>query len=139
MAVWGPWRQIAEVENTTAAKVTLPGRRGGRDADSAISSRERVSYYERCMIRSCRDKDAQRLLERKFSRRLQAIENSARVRLELLDAVTSLRDLDLPGFRLEALKGDRKGEYSIRINDQYRICFRWLDGDAHDVEIVDYH
>jgi len=91
------------------------------------------------MIRSCRDKDAQLLLERKFSRRLQAIEKSVRVRLEVLDAVTSLRDLELPGFRLEALKGDRKGQYSIRINDQYRICFRWREGDAHDVEIVDYH
>lgn len=121
-------------------KVTLPVRRSGRDADPRVpTSRVRVSYYEKRMIRSCRDKDAQRLLERKFSRRLQAIENSARVRLELLDAVTSLRDLDLPGFRLEALKGDRKGQYSIRINDRYRICFRWLDGDAHDVEIVDYH
>jgi proteic killer suppression protein len=91
------------------------------------------------MIRSCRDKDARRLLERKFSRRLQSIEKSARVRLEVLDAVTSLGDLDLPGFRLEALKGDRKGQYSIRINDRYRICFTWQDGDAHDVEIVDYH
>jgi proteic killer suppression protein len=91
------------------------------------------------MIRSCRDKDARLLLERKFSRRLQAIEKSARVGLEVLDAVTSLGDLELPGFRLEALKGDRKGQYSIRINDQYRICFRWRDGDAHDVEIVDYH
>ena len=80
-----------------------------------------------------------RLLERKFSRRLQSIEKSARVRLEVLDAVTSLRDLDLPGFRLEALKGDRKGQYSIRINDRYRVCFTWQDGDAHDVEIVDYH
>jgi proteic killer suppression protein len=91
------------------------------------------------MIRSCRDKDARRLLERKFSRRLQSIEKSARVRLEVLDAVTSLGDLDLPGFRLEALKGDRKGKYSIRIDDRYRICFTWQDGDAHDVEIVDYH
>jgi toxin HigB-1 len=91
------------------------------------------------MIRSCRDKDAQRLLERKFSRRLQAIEKSARVRLEVLDAATSLRDLDLPGFRLEALKGDRNGQHSIRINDQYRICFTWRGGDAHEVEIVDYH
>ena len=91
------------------------------------------------MIRSCRDKDAERLLKRKFSRRLQAIEKSARVRLEILDAATSLRDLDLPGFRLEVLKGDRKGQYSIRINDQYRICFMWLDADAYDVEIVDYH
>jgi proteic killer suppression protein len=91
------------------------------------------------MIRSCRDRDAQRLLERKFSRRLQAIEKSARVRLEVLDAVTSLRDLDLPGFRLEALKGDRKGQHSIRMNDRYRICCAWRDGDAYDVEIVDYH
>jgi toxin HigB-1 len=91
------------------------------------------------MIRSCRDKDAQRLLERKFSRRLQMIAKPARIRLEVLDAVTSLRDLDLPGFRLEALKGDRKGQYSIRVNDRYRICFTWRDGDAHDVEIVDYH
>jgi proteic killer suppression protein len=91
------------------------------------------------MIRSCRNKDARLLLERKFSRRPQAIEKSARVRLEVLDAVTSLGDLELPGFRLEALKGYRKGRYSIRINDQYRIGFRWRDGDAHDVEIVDYH
>ena len=91
------------------------------------------------MIRSCRDRDAQRLLERKFSRRLQAIEKSARVRLEVLDAVTSLSDLDLPGFRLEALHGDRKGQHSIRMNDRYRICFAWRDGDAYDVEIVDYH
>ena len=91
------------------------------------------------MIRSCRDKDVQRLLERKFSRRLQAIEKSARVRLEVLDAATSLGDLDLPGFRLESLKGSRKGQYSIRINDRYRICFTWREGDAHDVEIVDYH
>jgi len=91
------------------------------------------------MIRSRRDKDVQRLLERKFSRRFQVIENSARVRLEVLDAATSLGDLDLPGFRLEALKGDRKGQHSIRINDRYRICFGWQDGDAHEVEIVDYH
>jgi proteic killer suppression protein len=91
------------------------------------------------MIRSCRDIDVQRLLERKFSRRLQAIGKSGRIRLEVLDAATSLGDLDLPGFRLEALKGGRKGQCSIRINDQYRIWFRWQDGDAHDVEIVDFH
>jgi toxin HigB-1 len=91
------------------------------------------------MIRSCRDKDAQLLLERRFSRRLQGIEKSARIRLELLDAATSLGDLDLPGFRLEALKGNRRGQYSIRINDQYRICFKWRGADAYDVEIVHYH
>ena len=90
------------------------------------------------MIRSCRDRDAQRLLERRFSRRLRAIEKAARIRLELLDAAKSLRDLRLPGLQLEALTGDRKGQHSIRINDQYRICFVWRDGDAYDVEIVDY-
>ena len=91
------------------------------------------------MIRSCRQKDVQLLLERKFSRRFQSIEKAARIRLELLDAATSLRDLELPGLRLEALKGDRKGQHTIRINDQFRICFEWRDGDAHNVEIVDYH
>jgi proteic killer suppression protein len=91
------------------------------------------------MIRSCRQKDVQLLLDRKFSRKFQSIEKAARIRLELLDAATSLRDLELPGLRLEALKGDRKGQHSIRINDQFRICFEWRDGDAHNVEIVDYH
>lgn len=91
------------------------------------------------MIRSCRDREVQCLLNRKFTRRFQGIEAVARLRLALLDAATSLADLRLPGLRLEALKGDRKGQYSIRINDQYRICFQWLDGDAHNVEIVDYH
>jgi len=91
------------------------------------------------MIRSGRDKDVFRLLDRQFSRRFQSIEKAARIRLELLDAATSLEDLRLPGLRLEALKGDRRGQYSIRINDQFRICFVWRDGDAHNVEIVDYH
>ena len=91
------------------------------------------------MIRSCRNRDTQLLLERKVSRAFQAIEKTARLRLELLDAATSLRDLGLPGLRLQALKGDRKGQYSIRINDQFRICFEWREGDAHNVEIVDYH
>ena len=80
-----------------------------------------------------------RLLERQFSRKFQAIDKTARIRLELLDSAVSLADLRLPGLRLEALKGDRQGQYSIRINDQFRICFEWRDGDAHNVEIVDYH
>jgi proteic killer suppression protein len=91
------------------------------------------------MIRSCRDKEVFRLLDRQFSRRFQSIEKAARIRLELLDAATSLEDLRLPGLRLEALKGGRRGQYGIRINDQFRICFAWRDGDAHDVGIVDYH
>ena len=91
------------------------------------------------MIRSCRNKDTQQLLDRQFSRKLQGVEKAARVRLQLLDAATSLGDLNLPGLRLEALKGDRKGQHSIRVNDQFRICFEWRNGDAHNVEIVDYH
>lgn len=83
--------------------------------------------------------DVERLISRRFSRRLQGIEKAARVRLELLDAAMSLDDLKLPGLHLEKLKGDRAGQHSIRINDQYRICFRWWKGDACDVEIVDYH
>jgi proteic killer suppression protein len=91
------------------------------------------------MIRSCRGKDVQQLLDRMFSRKFQAIEKAARIRLALLDAAAALRDLNLPGLHLEALKGDRKGQCSIRISDQFRIYFDWRDGDAHDVEIVDYH
>jgi len=59
--------------------------------------------------------------------------------LALLDSITSLRDLRLPGLRLEKLKGDRTGQYSIRVNDQYRICFEWTDDGAENVEITDYH
>jgi proteic killer suppression protein len=91
------------------------------------------------MIRSCRDKETRKLLERRFSKKYQAIEQSARIRLALLDAAASLQDLRVPGLRLEALAGDRKGQCSIRINDQYRICFEWRDGDAYSVEIIDYH
>ena len=58
---------------------------------------------------------------------------------KLIRAATSVRDLALPGNRLEALKGDRKGQHSVRINQQWRICFRWSDGNAFDVEITDYH
>ena len=59
--------------------------------------------------------------------------------LDQLHAAVSLKSLSLPGLRLEKLKGDRAGQYSIRINDQYRVCFRWTDAGAQDVEIVDYH
>ena len=61
-------------------------------------------------------------------------------RLRLLHRAGTVADLRVPpGNRLEALQGDRKGQYSIRVNDQYRVCFRWKDGDAYDVEVVDYH
>lgn len=73
-------------------------------------------------------------------RRFQSVERMARRKLESLNAATDMAELAaIPGNRLEALKGDRAGQYSIRVNQQWRICFRWRNGDAHDVEIVDYH
>jgi toxin HigB-1 len=91
------------------------------------------------MIRACKDKETEKLLNRLPGRKFRNIETAARVKLALLDAAMSLVDLSLPGLRLEKLKGDRDGQYSIRINDQYRICFEWRNGDAYDVEITDYH
>jgi proteic killer suppression protein len=71
---------------------------------------------------------------------LRSIERVARRKLLYLGQARSLDDLKVPpGNRLEALKGDRKGQFSIRINDQWRLCFRWKDGDSYDVEITDYH
>jgi len=73
-------------------------------------------------------------------RRFKAIERSALRKLDMLDAAPDLGTLStLPGNRLERLKGDRKGEYSVRINEQWRICFEWRDVHAYEVEIVDYH
>mgnify|MGYP001194480975 CR=1 FL=1 len=93
------------------------------------------------MIRSFTDKEVERIWNGTPSRRLPAdIQQVARRKLRMLNAAAALEDLRTPpANRLEALKGDRKGQYSIRINDQWRICFRWRDGDAHEVEIVDYH
>ena len=91
------------------------------------------------MIRSFADRDTERLFNDEWVRRFQSIERPARRKLMLLDAANTLSDLKSPpGNRLEALVGDRKGQHSIRVNDQWRICFRWDDG-AHDVAIVDYH
>ena len=93
------------------------------------------------MILSYRDKRTRSFAEGKRVKAFGGITQKAEMRLDELDAATSLLDLDLPGNRLEALKGDRKGQYSVRINDQWRICFEWLK-DAQgpsNVEIVDYH
>ena len=91
------------------------------------------------MIVSFANKDTERLFGDESVRRFQAIERAARRKLLLLASAATLDDLRVPpGNRLEALVGDRQGQYSIRINRQWRICFRWQEG-AHDVEIVDYH
>jgi toxin HigB-1 len=92
------------------------------------------------MIRSFRDNDTELLFNDESVRRFQAIERPARRKLLILNAAGRLEELrSPPGNRLEALKGDRHGQHSIRINDQWRICFVWRDVDAYDIEIVDYH
>jgi proteic killer suppression protein len=91
------------------------------------------------VIRSFADKDTERLFGRQGVRRFQSFERVALRRLRLLDAAEALGDLKGPGLSLEALKRERKGQHSIRINDQWRVCFVWRDGDAYNVEIADYH
>ena len=92
------------------------------------------------MIRSFRDSETERLFNDMFSKRFQVVEKTARRKLYQIHQARSLKDLSaLPGNRLEALSGDRDGQYSIRINDQFRVCFRWSTGDAFEVEIADYH
>ena len=92
------------------------------------------------MIKSFRCKDTERLNRRERVPRFRAIERVAQRKLRQLDSAVILADLaSPPGNRLEALAKDRKGQHSVRINDQWRLCFRWYQGDAYDVEIVDYH
>ena len=92
------------------------------------------------MIRSFRDKDAEGILQQIPSRRYGALNRIIRKKLIAIDSAEALEDLrEPPGNRLEALKGDRKGQYSIRINQQFRICFRWEGLHAYEVEITDYH
>ena len=92
------------------------------------------------MIRSFRCKDTETLFGDAPVLRFQTIERVARRKLLSLHGASHLADLRVPpGNRLEALRGDRAGQHAIRVNDQFRICFVWRDGDAFDVEIVDYH
>ncbi len=92
------------------------------------------------MIRNFRDRDTERLFLRQSVRRFRAIERQAFRKLRMIDAAEEIHDLrSPPGNRLEALKGKRAGMWSIRINDQWRICFRWSEKGAEHVEIVDNH
>ena len=93
------------------------------------------------MIRSFADKETEKLFNRQFSRKLPPeIQRPARYKLEILDAAERLDDLRIPpSNRLEKLSGNRVGQYSIRINKQWRICFEWRDNSPYEVEIVDYH
>lgn len=93
------------------------------------------------MIKSFKDKETEKLFHGRFSSRLpQSIQRAAAIKLKILNASTVLETLRIPPSNyLEALRGDREGQHSIRINKQWRICFAWQGNDAYDVEIVDYH
>jgi len=93
------------------------------------------------VIQSFADRETERVFNRQFSRKLpREIQRNAARKLELLNVARVLDDLRVPpGNRLEKLTGNRRGQSSIRINDQWRICFLWRSGDAYDVEITDYH
>ncbi len=92
------------------------------------------------MIRSFKSKDTRALYEGKSVKKWRSISRQAERRLHILDMASCLDDLtNLPSNRFEALCGKRKGQFSIRINKQWRVCFKWVDGEPHNVEIVDYH
>lgn len=91
-------------------------------------------------IQSFKCDQTQKLFEGEPSKRFHNIQTVAERKLQMLDSASALKDLRAPpGNRLEALSGDREGQHSIRINDQWRVCFKWTDAGASDVEIVDYH
>jgi len=92
------------------------------------------------MIKSFKCKDTEKLFNDLDVKRFRSLSKAARIKLEVLNAAVSLNSLRIPpGNRLEQLKGSRRGQYSIRINNQWRICFAWSEESATDVEIVDYH
>lgn len=93
------------------------------------------------MIQSFKCKETEKVFNRRFSPKLpQSVQRLASRKLEMLDAAGAIEDLrSPPGNRLEALSGNRASQHSIRINDQWRVCFVWREGHAHEVEIVDYH
>jgi proteic killer suppression protein len=98
-------------------------------------------FTTEAMIQSFRCSETERIFRRDFSRKFPGdIQERAFMKLNAIDAAIEIQDLRFPpSNRLEALKGNRKGQWSIRINDQWRICFKWLDGHAEDVAIDDYH
>jgi proteic killer suppression protein len=100
----------------------------------------RTTYYDAPVIRSFRSKDAELIFRGLSSKRFKRLAAVIERKLVQIHAAKALSDISIfPGNRLEALKGSRLGQHSIRINDQYRLCFIWKDGDACEVEIVDYH
>ena len=111
---------------------------GGPFAEALACSH--AARYHETVIRSFKSSETESLHARQRVRRFASIETVARRKLRQLDVASRLEDLRVPpGNRLEALRGKRSGQFSIRINDQWRICFRWQAGAAEDVEIVEYH
>jgi toxin HigB-1 len=102
---------------------------------------ERITLYNLFMIRSFGDKETEKIFNGFQSRKLPyVIQRTAYRKLRMLNQARTLQDLAVfPGNRLEKLKGDRVDQHSIRINERWRICFRWIEGNAYQVEIVDYH
>ena len=105
-----------------------------------LDTRNESRYYRR-VIRSFKDKRAESIFRGEFVKGVDGkIQQRAREKLKYLDAAKNLGDLAVPpGNQLEALKGDRKGQHSFRINKQWHVCFVWKDGEARDAEVVDYH
>lgn len=100
----------------------------------------RIKYYNGLsMIQTFHDRDTQKVWNRVRVKKFEAIARKALEKLWFLETAESLTDLDSRGLRLEKLSGDRKGQYSIRVNDQYRVCFEWLEDGAYQVELTDYH
>ena len=93
------------------------------------------------MIKTFRDKESEKIFNRHFSKKFpENIQRAALKKLRMINRAQILNDLKVPpANRLESLQGRRKGQYSIRVNDQWRICFKWNDGEVNNVEIVDYH
>jgi toxin HigB-1 len=112
-----------------------------RSTDSITLCVNNASRYAECVLRSFADKDTERVSHRERSRRLDPTTQRAALRnLLILDAAETLDDVRIPpGNRLEKLRGDRAGQHSIRVNQQWRICFRWTPAGPEDVQIVDYH
>jgi proteic killer suppression protein len=127
---------------TTRSRAGEAAKRGveGTCAEKFLSWFIAYRYMINIMIRSFRDAETEKIFRQRFSKKFQSIAKQALRKLIHIDVTDSLNDLAvIPGDRLKALEGNRKGQYSVRINDQYRICFEWKDADAYNVEIVDYH
>lgn len=99
----------------------------------------RFSIYDIDVIATFKDPEAEKIFQGVRSRKFGGVAKAAYRKLAVLHSAATLQDLKSPGLQLEALREERTGQHSIRVNDQYRICFAWRDGKAFNVEIVDYH